>query len=73
MQGTFHLCTEALKQALLCYDDEDYEILWNLMALTAWKCGIKVYCFCLMSNHLHLLAGSTPEILEDFFRNLVRK
>ena len=73
MQGTFHLCTEALKQALLCYDDEDYEILWNLMALTAWKCGVKVYCFCLMSNHLHLLAGSTPEILEDFFRNLVRK
>ncbi|WP_210463145.1 REP-associated tyrosine transposase [Rufibacter roseolus] len=34
--------------------------------------GLEVYAWCLMSNHVHLIIGSTGEKLEDILRDLKR-
>ena len=67
LQNCYHLCTEALKNRLLCNDEQDYAALWNILAVCAIVQGIKIYCICLMSNHIHiLLAGDTAQIQTYF-------
>ena len=69
-KNCYHLCTTALRNAVLCRDREDYIFLWNSIALLATMSGIKVYCLCLMTNHFHLLLGKDPELLDLFFNRL---
>jgi len=35
--------------------DEDYQVYKALMAEWCAKCGVKVWAYCLMSNHVHLI------------------
>lgn len=51
----YHISTEGLEQVTLLKDEEDYRIAWNYLALVAWRTGIDVVAFVLMSNHIHTL------------------
>ena len=66
MKNCYHLCTAALKDVLLCYDEEDYRVLWNILVVCTFVSGIKMYCFCIMSNHLHLLISGSPQEIDRF-------
>ncbi len=67
LHNCYHLCTEALKRQLLCYDEQDYAAVWNILAVCAIVHDIKMYCICLMSNHIHiLLAGDDTQIRKYF-------
>ncbi len=67
MRNNYHFCTDALKDALLCYDDNDYKAAWNILAESAMMTGIKVYCFCIMSNHIHILLCAGRDDIARFF------
>ena len=51
----YHICTEGLQQITLLKDDEDYRIAWNYLAFSAWRAGVQLVAFVLMSNHIHEL------------------
>ena len=51
----YHVCTEGLEQVTLLRDEDDYRTAWNYLAFAAWRTGIKVIAFALMSNHIHEL------------------
>lgn len=51
----YHISTEGLEQVTLLKDEEDYRIAWNYLALVAWRTGVDVVAFVLMSNHIHTL------------------
>ena len=51
----YHVCTEGLEQTTLMMDDEDYRVSWNYLALAAWRTGVEIVAFVLMSNHIHEL------------------
>lgn len=51
----YHVSTEGLEQVTLLKDEEDYRIAWNYLALVAWRTGVDVVAFVLMSNHIHTL------------------
>ena len=68
-----HLCTTALKYTLLCYDEKDYSAIWNALVVCLVTSGLKVYCLCLMSNHIHILLSGTPEQISVFFARFKQK
>lgn len=51
----YHVCTEGLEQVALLRDADDYRVAWNYLALAAWRKGVEVVAFVLMSNHLHVI------------------
>lgn len=51
----YHACTEGMEMVTLLRDEEDYRIAWNYLALTAWRAGVEIVAFVLMSNHIHAL------------------
>ena len=51
----YHVCTEGLEQTTLMMDDEDYRVSWNYLAFAAWRTGVEIVAFVLMSNHIHEL------------------
>lgn len=38
----------------LLKDEEDNKTAWNYLALCAWRAGVQVVAFVLMSNHIHV-------------------
>lgn len=51
----YHVCTDGLEQVTLLKDEDDFKTAWNYLALSAWRNGVSVVAFTLMSNHVHEL------------------
>ena len=49
----YHVCTNGLEQVTLLKDEEDFRTAWNYLALSAWRIGVEIVAFTLMSNHVH--------------------
>ena len=47
------------QQTFLC--DEDYQAYLDLMAHWCDECGVDVWAYCLMPNHVHLIAAPAVE------------
>lgn len=69
-KNCYHLCTTALRDAVLCRDRQDYLFLWNSVAICAAIKEIRIFCLCLMSNHFHILLMATEQDIESFFSRL---
>ena len=69
-QNCYHLCTTALRDAVLCQDRQDYLFLWNSIAICGTIKGLRFFCLCLMSNHFHILLMATDKEIESFFARL---
>lgn len=65
-KGFFHLSTEALKDRLLFRTDEDFKYGVNSLALLVANSNVSLLCYCLMSNHVHLLLSGTWEECRQF-------
>lgn len=72
-KNCYHLCTTALKDKLLCYDENDYPAIWNALIVCLVTSGLNVFCLCLMSNHIHILLTGTPEQISVFFVRFKQK
>jgi len=48
--------------------DEDYEAYLSLMAEWCGRFGVDIWAYCLMPNHVHLIA--VPESEEDLRRSI---
>lgn len=60
----YHVCTDGLSRSVMFRDDTDYIFGMNDIPLCSCESGIKIYCFCLMSNHVHfILNGNEAECL----------
>lgn len=53
--GIYHVILRGNNQQNLFYDNEDRYFFRNRMKKYARELKIEVYCYCLMSNHIHLL------------------
>ena len=54
-EGVFQFTMEHLEKQLLFRKEEDYCYGVNTLALATLSCPAKILCYCLMSNHFHLL------------------
>ncbi len=59
-----HITQRGVRSQEIFFSDEDRRLYLDLMRAQTQKHGVKVLCYCLMSNHVHLLAiPNSPESL----------
>lgn len=59
-----------LSRQIIFEDDEDYSYFINLLKRYAHMNNIKIMCYCLMINHVHLLVQDQNNNLSNFMQNL---
>lgn len=69
----YHVCTDGLEQVTLLKDEEDFKAAWNYIALIAWRMGVEVVAFTLMSNHIHLILACKEVLQADAAIKLYKK
>lgn len=51
----FHISLEGLEKAIICRDDEDYDVLVKYVFLCARSKNVRVVTYVVVSNHLHVI------------------
>ena len=71
--GIYHVMLRGINQQQIFEEDEDYvkflQIVEDYQAISKYK----VYAYCLMSNHIHLLIREEEEPLEQIFKRIGSK
>ena len=59
----FHVCLKGTESSILCRDDEDYDVLVKIIAVSSWRKDVIVVIYTVVSNHCHVvvLASSQAE------------
>jgi len=63
-----HVTQRGVRRMETFFDDEDYEIYLRLMREWCDAAGVEVWAYCLMPNHVHLVA--VPEREESLARGI---
>ena len=51
----FHISLEGLEKAIICRDDQDYDVLVKYIFLCALSKNVRVVTYVVVSNHLHVI------------------
>lgn len=69
--GCYHVITRGNQKQLVFLNHADYEKYLLILAQYKKRFSFKLYCFCLMPNHVHLLIEvKEPNILNKIMRGL---
>ena len=66
--GVYHVMLRGNNHQLIFIDKEDNNQFLALLDRFRKECGISLYAWCLMPNHIHLLIKEKDVSLSDFFR-----
>jgi len=71
VNGCYHIITRGNQKQLVFMDKLDYEKYLTLLIKYKKRYKFKLYCFCLMPNHVHLIIEvKDPSILKKFMHGL---
>ena len=68
--GIYHIMLRGINQQLIFEDDEDSQKFLELLKEYKAICRYKIYAYCLMGNHIHLLLKTEKEDLAQIFKRL---
>ncbi len=68
--GIYHIILRGINRQLIFNDEEDHERLLYTLNNCRDESGYKIYAYCLMGNHLHLLAREGHEDLGITMRRI---
>ena len=66
----YHVILRGINRQQIFYDEEDYNLFIRLMKRFQKVSNYKIYAYCLMGNHIHLLLKASDESLETIFRRI---
>ena len=69
--GIYHIMTRGISQSQLFYDDEDRKAFLERLARYKGECGFRVYAWCLMGNHIHLLVREGEAPLSEAMKRML--
>ena len=49
----YHVCLQGQETAVLCRDEEDYDVMVKVLAVCAWRNNVIVITYSAVSNHTH--------------------
>lgn len=69
----FHMSLEGMSTAVICRDDEDYDVMVKVMCVAALRCNVIVIIYAVVSNYCHsaVLAASRADA-EHFGKEVKR-
>jgi REP-associated tyrosine transposase len=56
-----HLTQRGNRRQETFFEDDDYRTYMELMAESCGRCGVEVWAYCLMPNHVHLIVVPSDE------------
>ncbi|MDD4437114.1 MAG: transposase [Tissierellia bacterium] len=68
--GIYHIIMRGINRETIFFDEEDCTKFIQTLQKYKVDCGYKMYAFCLMGNHLHLLLQESNEPLETVMRRI---
>ena len=68
--GIYHIIMRGINRQSIFEDDEDYEKFIQVIQKYKMQSGYKIYAYCLMGNHVHLLLKIGIEPLEQVMRRI---
>lgn len=68
--GIYHIMLRGINQQQIFEDTEDYEKFLDILKDCKEICEFKLYAYCLMGNHIHLLIKEGIEPLEQIFKRI---
>lgn len=66
----YHIVIRGLDRQIMFEDAKDYKKYLEILELYKSECNFKLYAYCLMSNHVHLLIKTGVTSLETIFRKI---
>lgn len=66
----YHVMIRGINQVQLFYDDEDRRAFLDRLAHYKGECGLSLYAWCLMGNHVHLLVRADLGTLSGAMKRL---
>ena len=49
----YHVCLKGLEKAVLCRDEQDYDVMVKTLAVCAWRNNVIIITYSAVSNHTH--------------------
>lgn len=68
--GIYHVMLRGINQQQIFEDEEDYEKFLQILRECKAVSGFKLFAYCLMGNHIHLLIKPEQEPLEQVFKRI---
>ena len=68
--GIYHVILRGINKQLVFEEDDDYEKFLTVLEEVKEISRFKLYAFCLMPNHIHLLMEEKEEPLGEIFRRI---
>lgn len=66
----YHVILRGINQQIIFEEDEDYRQFLNILKYYKKECNYKIYAYCLMNNHVHLLIEEGSEKLEILMKRI---
>ena len=67
--GVYHVMLRGVNRQQIFHDEEDCRVFVEKMKEYKEKKGIKLFAYCIMSNHIHFLIKAEDDALYTFFRS----
>jgi len=68
--GIYHIILRGNNRQAIFEDEEDYQRFLQILHKYRDICDFRIYAYCLMSNHLHLLIRQMAEPIETIMRRI---
>ena len=68
--GIYHVIIRGVGKQILFEEDEDYYYILHKIEKYKADQDIKVYCYCLMENHVHMLIYDRMDTLDCFMKKI---
>ncbi|MBR2101101.1 MAG: transposase [Eubacterium sp.] len=68
--GIYHIMLRGINKQQVFFDDDDYYMFLNVLSKAKTVSGFKLYAYCLMNNHIHLLIEEGVEPLSKAFMRI---
>lgn len=66
----YHVMCRALNKQVLFDEEEDFLYYLNLLKKNSTVTNVKIYAYCLMTNHLHLIIKDNEDKLNIFMKSI---
>ena len=73
MDRYYHISMNALDKGLIFKSKEDFRYGVNTIALVKQKYPVRILCYCLMNNHMHILLAGSYDDCNNYFVTIVRR
>jgi len=70
----YHIYNRGVEKRQIFLNKRDYETFLKQLKVSSIKTKASILCFCLMTNHFHILVGQKePRAIEKLMRSLITK